>query len=92
MSEQQTQQWVDRFVEWYNTEHLHSEIRFVTPDDRHYGQEKGILSRRKEVYELARQKNPGRWTRQTRNWEPIEIVLLNPAPKRSSEEDLNKAA
>ena len=92
VSEQQAQQWVDRFVEWYNTEHLHSEIRFVSPDDRHYGQEKGILNRRKEVYELARQKNPGRWTRQTRNWEPIAIVLLNPAPKRSSEEDLNKAA
>ena len=56
------------------------------------GLEKGILNRRKEIYELARQKNPGRWTRQTRNWEPIEIVLLNPAPKRSSEENLNKAA
>jgi putative transposase len=25
--------WVDRFVSWYNTEHLHSAIRFVTPED-----------------------------------------------------------
>lgn len=89
---QQAQQWVDWFVQWYNSEHRHSEIRFVTPDERHYGQEKAILEKRKGVYELARQKNPGRWTRQTRNWEPIEVVVLNPAPKRPSEEGLNKVA
>lgn len=91
-SVEQAQQWVNRFIRWYNTEHRHSEIRFVTPDERHYGQEKAILDNRKEVYELARQKNPVRWTRQTRNWEPVETVVLNPAPKRSSEEGLDKAA
>jgi putative transposase len=89
---QEAQQWVDQFVRWYNTEHRHSEIRFVTPDERHYGQEKAILDKRKDVYELARQKNPNRWTSQIRNWEPIEIVILNPAPKRASEETLSKAA
>jgi transposase InsO family protein len=88
----EAQRWVDRFVRWYNTEHRHSEIRFVTPDERHYGKEKTILDKRKGVYELARQKNPNRWTRQTRNWEPIEVVILNPAPKRASEETLSKAA
>jgi hypothetical protein len=91
-SVEQAQQWVDRFVRWYNTEHRHSEIRFVTPDERHYGQEKAILNKRKEVYALARQNNPVRWTRQTRNWEPIETVVLNPAPKRPYEEGLDKAA
>lgn len=92
-SEQQAQQWVDLFVQWYNTEHLHSEIRFMTPDDRHCGRENSILNKRKEVYELARQKNPARWLRQTRNWEPIEAVLLNPAPKGPLEEGLrNRAA
>ena len=87
-TEQEAQQWVDTFVPWYNTKHLHSEIRFVTPDDRHYGQEASKLSKRKEVYEQARQKNPGRWTRQTRNWNPIKIVRLNPERKRPSEEGL----
>jgi transposase InsO family protein len=92
-SEQDAQRWVDGFVKWYNTEHLHSEIRFVTPDDRHYGQEEAILNKRKEVYAQARQKNPGRWSGQTRNWEPVEIVRLNPEKKRPSEEDLcSKAA
>jgi transposase InsO family protein len=45
-SERHAQQWVDRFVQWYNTEHLHSEIRFVSPDDRHYGRENSILNKR----------------------------------------------
>jgi transposase InsO family protein len=89
---EEAQRWVDRFVLWYNTEHRHSEIRFVTPDERHYGKEKAILDKRKDVYELARKKNPNRWTSQTRNWEPIEVVILNPAPKRPSEEGLEKAA
>jgi len=79
--ERQAQQWVDAFVHWYNTIHLHSEIRFVSPDARHYGLDKELLNKRKEVYESARRKHPNRWTRQTRNWEPIGTVLLNPAPK-----------
>ena len=77
-----------KLYDWYNTEHQHSEIRFVTPDDRHYGREADKLKQRKEVYELARQKNPGRWTRQTRNWDPVETVRLNPERKKAPEEAL----
>ena len=91
-SEFQAQRWVDAFVHWYNTEHLHSEIRFVTPDERHDGVEFTKLQRRKEVYALARQKNPGRWTGKTRNWEPVALVRLNPE-RTGAEKDLkNKAA
>lgn len=87
-TEYEAQRWVDAFFHWYNTEHLHSEIRFVTPDDRHYGRETAKLNKRKEVYEQARQKTPERWAQQTRNWEPVEIVRLNPERKRPSEQDL----
>ena len=72
------QQWVDRFVHWYNTQHLHSAIRFVTPDSRHFGHDAAQLAKRREVYEAAKAKHPERWTRSTRNWEPIPIVILNP--------------
>ena len=92
-SEYGAQRWVDAFVHWYNTEHLHSEIRFVTPEDRHSGRDVARLGKRQEVYEQARQKNPCRWTKQLRNWEPIETVRLNPDRKRPPEEDLcSKAA
>lgn len=46
--------WVKDFVRWYNTQHLHSAIRFVTPEDRHAGREAAILAARQAVYEEAR--------------------------------------
>ena len=70
--------WVTRFVAWYNGEHRHSAIRYVTPDERHCGRENSILARRHQLYQRARAANPERWTRNTRNWAPIELVVLNP--------------
>lgn len=87
-----TQEWVDEFVCWYNTQHLHSAIRFVTPDDRHYGREHSILENRKIVYERARRSHPERWARQTRNWNPVLQVLLNPAKEKAALEHLFKEA
>jgi transposase InsO family protein len=70
--------WVHAFVRWYNTEHLHSAIRFVTPDDRHTGRDVALLAARHLVYERARDANPERWSGTTRNWTPINEVRLNP--------------
>ena len=78
---EQTQSWVDAFVFWYNTQHLHSSIRYVTPDDRHLGREKLILANRKKVYEMARNKNLSRWSKNIRNWNPVHHVRLNPERK-----------
>jgi transposase InsO family protein len=90
----QAQSWVDGFVFWYNTQHLHSSIRFVTPDDRHYGREEHILSNRRKVYEKARSRNPNRWSKQIRNWNPVYRVWLNPEKKNevSQMQHLKKAA
>jgi putative transposase len=79
-------EWVEKFVSWYNHEHLHSGIRFVTPASRHDGHDQKILKKRKEVYEEARKCNPHRWTRNIRNWEPVTEVALNPVtndPRRA---------
>jgi putative transposase len=76
---EQARAWVHEFVTWYNTQHRHSGIQFVTPGQRHAGQDKGILRKRKEVYEAAKCGKPGRWkSRQTRNWDRIKEVWLNP--------------
>jgi putative transposase len=75
----QARQWVDRFVTWYNTEHRHSGIRFVTPAQRHAGEDTTILALRAAVYEDAKQTHPDRWRgRAIRNWEPVGTVWLNP--------------
>jgi putative transposase len=72
-----TRAWVAKFVAWYNEEHLHSGIKFVTPASRHRRQDEGILQRRKDVYNVARRRHPSRWPGQMRNWEPIRVVRLN---------------
>jgi putative transposase len=70
--------WVEAFVHWYNTQHLHSAIRFVTPDDRHAGRDIAVLSARRGVYARARRRTPARWSGAIRNWDSINTVRLNP--------------
>ena len=70
--------WVAGFVAWYNTEHLHSAIGFVTPDDRHQARDKKIFAKRTRIYREARKRNPQRWSGKTRKWEHDEVVRLNP--------------
>ena len=76
--------WVQDFVAWYNTEHLHSAIGFVTPSDRHAGTDKALLAARQKTYEAARKRNPERWAGKTRSWERVEVVKLNPEREKSA--------
>jgi len=71
-------EWAARFVHWYNDEHRHSGIRYVTPSQRHAGRDRGLLAGRHELYQRARQFNPRRWSGQTRDWTPVAAVTLNP--------------
>lgn len=83
--------WVDAFVRWYNTEHRHSAIRFVTPEARHRGEDRAMLGRRHDLYQAARARNPARWSGKTRNWNPIGPVWLNPE-RQKNERQSNGAA
>ena len=74
----EAQSWGERFVQWYNHDHRHSGISYVSPAQRHAGADRAILAARHDLYQQARAMNPRRWTQQTRNWEPIEVVTLNP--------------
>jgi transposase InsO family protein len=84
---EQAKAWVQEFVSWYNTEHRHSAIKFVTPAARHAGQEFALLERRREVYEQAKKRNPARWSGATRNWQPIGEVSLNPVSRKCKQAD-----
>jgi putative transposase len=70
--------WVASFVGWYNHEHRHSAIQFVTPAQRHAGLDMALLQRRTAVYKAAQRRNPERWSSAVRNWDPVTIVHLNP--------------
>ncbi|WP_242981723.1 integrase core domain-containing protein [Alkalibaculum bacchi] len=76
---EEARQWAYEFVQWYNFEHHHSGINFLTPVQRHsedFGLD--VLVKRKAVYEEAKQTNPQRWSRETRDWSISETVYLNP--------------
>jgi hypothetical protein len=83
--------WVSFFVEWYNKEHLHSAIKFITPEQRHAGKDEEILRHRKEVYQQAKSKNPNRWSGEIRNWDVVAEVYLNPENQKNGIEE-KKAA
>lgn len=72
------QQWCAAFVGWYNNEHRHSAIGYVTPCERHNGEAEAILAKRRYVYEQAKQRHPERWSGHTRTWETPAVVYLNP--------------
>lgn len=69
--------WVKHFVGWYNTEHLHSGIGYVTPNQRHRGEDKIILKKRAQVFEEARNRNPLRWSGNPKDWRYCEVIELN---------------
>lgn len=76
-STESAKNWVEKFIQWYNEEHLHSGISFVTPGCRHRGEDHTILEKRNKVYEKAKDRNPARWSKETRNWKKYKNVFLN---------------
>lgn len=75
---EEAKQWVETFITWYNTQHLHSGIKFVTPESRHLGKDVAILKKRTAVYEAAKLAAPQRWSGKTRDWTAVTEVTLNP--------------
>ena len=86
--------WVSGFVDWYNFKHRHSAIQFVTPAQRHAGLDTAILVQRQALYLAAKARHPERWSRQTRNWEPVTVVYLNPnkTDRNETRNTMEKAA
>ena len=74
----QARQWANSFLQCYNHDHRHSGIRYVSPAQRHVGEDHSVLQARHALYQQARAENPRRWARHTCNWTPITVFTLNP--------------
>lgn len=61
----------------YNYEYRHSGIQFLTPAQRHYGEENKILLLRNKVIEEFYQKNPHRYSSKRKEFKPIIEVKIN---------------
>lgn len=74
---EEAREWVATFVHAYNTQHRHSGIKYVTPEQRHNKEDVDILERRTATYRLAKEAHPERWSGKTRNWNHIKEVGIN---------------
>lgn len=73
-------------MHWYNEEHLHSGIKFVTPTQRHQGDDLAILANRKRVYQKAKTLYPERWNgRGIKNFDHKKEVFLNYLQKKKAD-------
>jgi hypothetical protein len=71
------------FVNWYNTEHLHSAIGHVTPQQMQTGEAELIFERRNAVMQQVRTAYPERWgSRSAKHWESPRQFVLNPLKER----------
>ena len=70
--------WVHHFVNWYNYEHKHSGLKFITPNERHTGADQDVMKQRETIYAKAKARHPERWSGNPRNWQLPEEVWLNP--------------
>ena len=71
--------WMADFVNWYNTEHRHSGIGYITPEQRHCKEGSMIMAKRNSVIVKAYTAKPERWSRKPALWENAEVVYLNPS-------------
>ncbi len=78
-------EWVAVFQHWYNEKHKHSCLKFVSPAQRHRGEDTAILERRTALYKTAKKLHPERWAGTTRDWTPEKTVYLNPNKSKQAE-------
>lgn len=74
--------WAQELVVWYNTKHLHSALKFVTPHQRHSGEDVAIRAKRQMVYQSAKNLHPERWSGTVRDWVVRKMATLNPNKKQ----------
>ena len=70
-------EWISDFVRWYNLEHRHGGIKYVTPEQRHTGEDVKLLEARHKCYLAARKRHPERWTGDARNCAHLTEVVFN---------------
>ena len=71
--------WCRHFFPWYNTEHRHSALGYLTPEVVHYGRAPGVLDARQRTLDRAYAAHPERFpNRPPRAGRVPEAVWINP--------------
>jgi putative transposase len=77
------------FFAWYNAQHHHSALGWLTPEDVHYGRGPQRVETRQQVLDIAYNAHPERFVRKAPQAPQLpEAVWINPpAPKTAGQED-----
>ena len=68
-----------QFFTWYNKEHYHSGIAWLTPETAHHQQDKAVLEKRHAVLTQAFLNNPGRFNNKEPQLKKLpQAVYINP--------------
>jgi len=77
------------FFAWYNTEHRHSGIAWLTPEMAHLGQGETVLAARQQVLAEAYREHPERFVRGTPVVSALpQAVWINPPDQQNSQQQL----
>ncbi len=78
----EAERFCQRFFKWYNTQHYHSGIAWLTPSSVHYGDAEAILEKRHQVMMNAYEINPARFNYRAPKLQQLsEAVYINPPEK-----------
>lgn len=65
------------FFPWYNNEHYHSGLEFLTPKQVHMGEVEAVVAKRQAVLDQAYKRTPGRFSRRPIQRIPKREVWIN---------------
>jgi len=76
------------FFGWYNTEHHHSALGWLTPEDVHYGRGPRLVQARQQVLDAAYTQHPERFVRRPPEAPQLpEAVWINPPAHNIAKEE-----
>ena len=76
------------FFQWYNCEHHHSALGWLTPEDVHYGRGPERIEARQQVLNAAYTQHPERFVRKTPQAPQLpEAVWINPPGRTTAKEE-----
>jgi putative transposase len=77
------------FFQWYNAEHHHSALGWLTPEDVHYGRGPRLVETRQQVLDRAYAQHPERFVRKAPEAPQLpEAVWINPPAQRAEKEEI----
>lgn len=91
LSMPEAREFCQAFFRWYNTEHYHSGIAHLRPEDVHYGRAAEVIQARQTVLDTAYAAHPKRFVRKPPQAEHLDqAVWINPPTPAAESETLRK--